>query len=654
MPDWREEILAQFPETYVPLTVVSDPDGILQELEINSRLRERGYDMLYYHDEAIFTREKYSFRHRYESIYRSEWDKGIQHRLLLALGVPRSRLSSVIPYDLWVKAKIIHLSLHNLFPQLSYPVVSELKPSEIDRLYRAHQLFTGTEPLGENASKKYVLTRVYQINPDTIITREDLFSALLRLHYGDITLPPMFCSFLTEQLKRNPDLKELPLDQLLTSESFYRYIQSEWAEFVKDVEEGTSTSKVPFEHRLVRPFIDNLFTERRLTPIQALRSERLPVWMHIGVRNTPIQSSNRLLEKMLDGVEGTLQGALHLHSDWQRLALIWAEAIVQRNLIGRISPELEDRCEKVHRGIQEKFTQWTLKNHQALYNLRLRKPLIVSHICDYLYSKIQDARKKRVALLIIDGLSLDQWIVLQRIVEQENPSMEFSLDTLYAAIPTLTSVSRQAIFSGKSPYFFEETLLSTGEDEKHWKRFWSNLNYEAGYRRGLMLTDEKEIKECSLLFDKQVIGLVVNFVDESMHGATLGTASMHDTVKRWMENGALVRLLETLFDHGYEIYIGSDHGNIEAKGIGVPRQGGLVEQPGSRVRIYENNVFAEQAHEEYPGSILWGGGEPRGRYVYLFPKGKLAFQRAETGSVTHGGISLEEVIVPFVHVRRRG
>ena len=654
MTDWREEILTKFPETYVPLTVVSDPDGILQELEINSRLCERGYDILYYHNEAAFTKEKYSFRHRYESIYRSEWDNGKQHRLLLALGVPRSRLSSVIPYDLWVKAKIIHLSLHTLFPQLSYPVVSELKPSEIDRLYRAHQLFTGTEPLGENASKKYVLTRVYQINPDTIITMEDLFSALFRMHYGDTILPPMFCSFLTEPLKRIPDLKELPLDQLLTSESFYRYIQSEWAGFVKDVEEGTSTSKVPFEYHLVRPFIDNLFTERRLSPIQALRPERLPAWMHIGIRNTPIQSSNRLLEKMLDGVEATLQGALHLYSDWQRLALNWAEAIIQRNLRCIPAREPGDRYEKVHRGIQEKFTQWTVKNHQALYNLRLRKPLIVSHICDYLHSKIQDAPKTRVALLIIDGLSLDQWIVLQRIAEQENPAMEFSLDTLYAAIPTLTSVSRQAIFSGKSPYFFEETLLNTGEDEKHWKRFWSNINIEAGYRRGLMLTGEKEIEECVLLFDKQVIGLVVNFVDKSMHGATLGTASMHDIVTRWMENGALMKLLETLFDYGYEVYIGSDHGNIEAKGIGIPRQGVLVEQPGSRVRIYENIGFAEQAHKEYPESILWGSGGPRARYTYLFPKGNTAFQRAETEVVTHGGISLEEVIVPFVHVRRRG
>ena len=654
MTDWREEILTKFPETYVPLTVVSDPDGILQEFEINSRLRERGYELLYYHDETAFTREKYSFRHRYESSYRSEWDKGKQRRLLLTLGIPRSRLSSAIPYDLWIKAKIIHLSLHTLFPQLNYPVVSELKPSEIDRLHRAHQLFTGTDPLGENASKKYVLTRVYQINPDAIITMEDLFSVLLRLHYGDTILPPMFCSFLTEQLEKKPDLTELPLHQLLTSESFYKYIQSEWAEFVKDVEEGTSTSKVPFEHHLVRPLIDNLFTERRLTPIQAQHPEQLPVWMHIGVMNTPIQSSNRLLEKLLDGIEATLQGELLIYSGWQRLALNWAEAIVQRNLIDQISSELEDRYEKIQRGIQEKFTQWTLNHHQTLYNLKIRKPLIVSHISDYLYSKIKDDPTIRVALLIIDGLSLDQWIVLQRTIQQEKSSMEFSLETLFAAIPTLTSVSRQAIFSGKSPYFFEETLFSTGEDEKHWKRFWNDYNYEAGYRRGLMLIDEKEIEECSVLFDKQVIGLVINFVDASMHGATLGTASMHDIVKRWMKNGALVRLLETLFDHGYDVYVGSDHGNIEAKGIGIPRQGVLVEQPGSRVRIYENKVFAEQAHKEYPGSILWGDEEPRARFTYLFPRGKTAFQRAETGSVTHGGISLEEVIVPFVHVRRSG
>ena len=654
MTDWREEILAKFPETYIPLTVVSDPDRILLENEISNKLRERGYTLLFYQDEAAFTKEKYSFRHLYESFYRSEWDKDKQHRLLLLLRVPRSRLSSAIPYDLWVKAKIIHLSLHTLFPQLSYPVVSELKPSEIDRLHRAHQQFTCTTPLGENASKKYVLTRVYQINPDTIITIEDLFSALLRIHYGDTILPPMFSSFLIEQLEKNPDLTELPLDHLLSSESFYKFIQSEWAKFVKDVEEGTSTSRVPFEHHLVRPLIDNLFTEKRLSPIQAHRPEQLPAWMHIGVRNTPIQSSTRLLAKMLDGVEATLQGALPLHSNWQRLALNWAETIVQRNRIDKISPELEDRYTKIQYRIQEKFTNWTFKNHQTLFNLKLRKPLIVSHICDYLYSKIKDTPKKRVALLILDGLSLDQWIVIQRSVQQEKPAIEFSLDTVYAAIPTLTSVSRQAIFSGTSPYFFEETLLHTGEDEKHWKRFWTDNNYEAGYRRGLMLIDEKEIEKCSLLFDKQVIGFVVNFVDKSIHGTSLGTASIHDTLKRWIKDGTLVSLLGALFDHGYEVYVGSDHGNIEAKGIGIPKQGVLVDQPGSRVRIYANKMFAEQAHQEYPETILWGGWEPGARYTYLFPKGKTAFQRAGTGSVTHGGISLEEIIVPFVHVRRSG
>ena len=489
---------------------------------------------------------------------------------------------------------------------------------------------------------------------DTIITIEDLVSALLRIHYGDTIIPPMFNSVIIEQLENNPDFKELPLDHLLSSESFYKFIQSEWEEFVKDVEEGTSTSRVPFEHHLVRPLIDNLFTERRLAPIQAQRPEQLPAWMHIGVRNTPIQSSTRLLDKMLDGVEATLQGALPLYSNWQRLALNWAETIVQRNGIDNITPELIDRYTKIQYRIQEKFTQWTLKNHQTLYNLKLQKPLIVSHICDYLFSTIKDTPTKRVALLIIDGLSLDQWTVLQRSVQKKNPSIEFSLDTLYAAIPTLTSVSRQAIFSGTSPYFFEETLLRTGEDKKHWKRFWSDLNYEAGYQRGLMLIDEEEIAKCSLLFDKPVIGFVVNFVDKSIHRTYLGTANIYDTLKRWINNGTLVMLLETLFDHGYEVYIGSDHGNIEANGIGIPKQGVLVDQPGSRVRIYENKMFAEQAHQEYPETILWGGWEPGARYTYLFPKGKTAFQRAGTGSVTHGGISLEEIIVPFVHVRRLG
>jgi len=131
MSNWREEILNKFSKTYLPLTIVSDPDGLLQDVEINRKLREQGYEIQYYSDEPSFTRDKYAFRYLYESYYRSRWDRGEQYKLLLVFGVPKKKLITSVPYDIWIKGKKHSFSLYDLFPMLSYPVISKLRSDEI-------------------------------------------------------------------------------------------------------------------------------------------------------------------------------------------------------------------------------------------------------------------------------------------------------------------------------------------------------------------------------------------------------------------------------------------------------------------------------------------------------------------------------------------
>lgn len=652
MADWREKILNKFSKTYLPLTIVSDPDGLLQDVEINRKLREQGYEIHYYSDEPSFTRDKYTFRYHYESYYRSRWDRGEQYKLLLVFGVPEKKLTTLVPYDIWTRGKKHFFSIYDIFPMLSYPVISELRSVEIDRLYKSYQQFKGRK-LGEKATKKFVLARVYKADPEVILALEDLISTLMQLHYSNTVIPPPFRSYLIEQLLMNPEFNSLPLEDLFSAQPFFTFIQGQWKQFVKDIEENSTSSVVAFEHPLIKPFISNLFTEGQLSAVQASKPAKLPVWMHIGIKNTPMQSDEPLLERILEELEASILGPKPLPKDWQHLSMIWAEAIVQKINIGsKMSGEVKDRFEKLHLRIEEKFADWIIKNHPALYTLHCRSPVIVSKIGDYLLSKIKD-KDRRIALLIIDGLSLDQWIVLKKCIEDENPGLfEFDTKTMFAAVPTLTSVSRQAIFSAKAPSHFGDTLLNTNVEEKQWQQFWDNANLRAAYKRGLMLNNNEEIMMCSTLFDQQVVGLVISFVDKTMHGATLGTASMHDAIKRWIKNGVAVKLLEELSARDFEIYVTSDHGNIEACGIGTLSQGSLVEQAGTRVRIYKNIGFAKQAQQKHPESILWSE-DPRARYYFLFALGCTAFSKRSTMKVSHGGISLEEVVVPFVNVRKR-
>ncbi len=147
-----------------------------------------------------------------------------------------------------------------------------------------------------------------------------------------------------------------------------------------------------------------------------------------------------------------------------------------------------------------------------------------------------------------------------------------------------------------------------------------------------------------------VAGLVINALDGLVHGSIQGHEGIHAEIKVWMRNGYLVQLIEDLFSKGFEVYLTSDHGNKESIGIGRLSQGVLAETRGQRVRTYRDPDMCKETAANY-SSIRWpGDGLPKDVYV-LLSKNNEAFITEGEAVIGHGGISLEEVIVPFVRVK---
>lgn len=117
----------------------------------------------------------------------------------------------------------------------------------------------------------------------------------------------------------------------------------------------------------------------------------------------------------------------------------------------------------------------------------------------------------------------------------------------------------------------------------------------------------------------------------------------------WLNTDYLARLLTDLHREKFTIYITSDHGNTESVGIGRISEGVLAEQKGERVRIYtDTNLFKDAAKKI--GGIPWTGvGLPENYHALLAQYGQ-AFVNKNERIVSHGSISIEEVIVPFVKV----
>jgi hypothetical protein len=74
---------------------------------------------------------------------------------------------------------------------------------------------------------------------------------------------------------------------------------------------------------------------------------------------------------------------------------------------------------------------------------------------------------------------------------------------------------------------------------------------------------------------------------------------------------------------------------------------------GERVRVYPDAVLRHRVASRYPRSIEWPAtGLPDG-YLPLLAPGRTAFVAEDRVTVAHGGISIDEVVVPLVQVERK-
>lgn len=230
---------------------------------------------------------------------------------------------------------------------------------------------------------------------------------------------------------------------------------------------------------------------------------------------------------------------------------------------------------------------------------------------------------------------------------------------VFAWIPTLTSISRQAIFAGKPPFYFASSLHSTHAEGNLWRKFWEDSGFtkaEIAYQKSLgdlpVSGDINDTLDAVLTPKNKIVGLVVDKVDKIMHGMQLGSPGMHNQIAQWCEGGFLTALIGGLIDRGYDVWLTADHGNIGSRGNGRPSEGVMAEIRGARVRIYPTPELRDQTEKAFKFARPW---HPVGLPPDIFPlvaNGIDAFGVPGETLVGHGGITIEEVIVPLIKFER--
>ena len=300
------------------------------------------------------------------------------------------------------------------------------------------------------------------------------------------------------------------------------------------------------------------------------------------------------------------------------------------------------------------FADWLRSSYAGLANLPPTPPVMLHHVPRFLAREMGAAEKdasKKVALVVVDGLALDQWVVMRQELAKQRPRWDFREQAVFAWVPTVTSVSRQSVFAGTPPFLFPKSISHTNKEEALWRLFWENQNIGGvGYMKGLGDPPFDDVAAMVEPLGLRVVGLVVDKVDRIMHGMELGTAGMHNQVRQWAALGHFATLLDLLFAEGFRVFLTADHGNIEASGCGRPNEGATADLRGERVRVYSDEGLRRSVAERFPEAWQWPADGLPGGYLPLLAPGRSAFVREGERVVAHGGVCLEELVVPFVEV----
>lgn len=664
MSSWRDQILKEFTPKVARLTLVADPDGLLLEEGILEGVRERGFELITFEDPI-------AFRYAYESKFRSRWDRGEETDLVVVLRLASHDLDT-LPYDLLQAGRKLSFNLGDLFPNLSYPVVAALDRADLDALFDA-QLRHAPGKLGDNATKDFILRHVFEIAPELIKQPSDLLRVLLRRHYSGQRIPAHLDKRFIQLLRQSDLFDDWPLETLVSDrEVFFAFLQERWPIFL-DREAAKVTScvredmkpyclsikgpvELPFDHHDIRGYIDNLFTDGLLHSVPHEHADILSrTWVGIGVRTIPIEDRVRRLSKLIDRLEASIPAEDAKHTDWFHFARRWAELKVMSHEDSGLSEEHGSQVHNLSQTVDERFLTWIQRRFAGLIQLPPNPPVMVHHLPRFLARKMGEESTTKIALIVVDGLALDQWLVVREALTTKQPGLRFREQAVFAWIPSLTSVSRQAIFAGKAPIFFPNSMYTTDKEQALWEQFWVDqglMPNEVVYLKGLGDGSLENVSEALSHPKARVAGLVVDKVDKIMHGMEMGTAGMHNQVCQWAKQPYLSTLLDLLLDRGFRVYLTSDHGNLEAEGCGHPSEGAVADLRGERVRIYSNESLRRKVKERFPNALEWNPIGLPNDYLALLAPARQAFVPEKQRVVSHGGISVEELIVPLIHIER--
>ncbi len=342
------------------------------------------------------------------------------------------------------------------------------------------------------------------------------------------------------------------------------------------------------------------------------------------------------------------------------------------------SPEMQEVFQSQKQEANTEFFKFISKNYVKWVTPKATLAPVMSHTL--LRNKVFPNLEKGVPLffVLIDNLRFDQWKAIQPIFAQSFRIQ--TEETFYSILPTATQYCRNAIFAGLMPAEIQMQFPNQwkNDDEEGGK----NLSEEEFFRAQLKRLKMDHLKTSYTkvlnhqagqdlvnnihnLMNNDLNVIVYNFVDMLSHARTemevlkelaSDEASYRSITASWFEHSPLHQALKKIADKKITIVLATDHGSVRVKTpykvIGDKQTTTNLRYKHGRNLNYEPKevlAFRDPKEAGLPvptvnSSFIFAKGDG----FLCYPNNYNYFANYYRNSFQHGGISLEEMIMPVI------
>lgn len=347
------------------------------------------------------------------------------------------------------------------------------------------------------------------------------------------------------------------------------------------------------------------------------------------------------------------------------------------------SPEMREVFQTQKNEANTEFFKFISKNYASWVNPKNIDAPIMSHTL-LRYKVLPHLEKgKPLFVALIDNLRYDQWKSIQPIFSESFRIHEE--ETFYSILPTATQYSRNAIFAGLMPLEIEKTFPSQwkNDDEEGGKNLYEDEFLKAqlkrlgkgdikySYTKVVNHQDgQKLVDNIHNLLQNDLNIIVYNFVDMLSHARTemevlkelaSDESSYRSITTSWFEHSPLHQALKKIADKQLTLIVATDHGSVRVKTpckvVGDKQTTTNLRYKHGRNLNYEpKEVLAYRDPKEV------GLPVPNVNSSFIFaredgylcyPNNYSYYSNYYKNTFQHGGVSIEEMIIPVVRMTNK-